>query len=56
MPVEITKKRNNVVMFSFVVNDFSSCVDDTLKLINPIHKNGYLIIEFLGRKNFYLQK
>ena len=27
------KKRSDVVMFSFVVYDFSSCVDDTLKLL-----------------------
>ena len=26
------EKRSDMVMFSFVVYDFSSCVDDTLKL------------------------
>ena len=32
-PVEIMKKRTNVDMFSFVVYNFSSCIDDALKLL-----------------------
>ena len=34
--MEITEKRSDVVMFSFVVYDFSSCVDDMLKLLEAV--------------------
>ena len=36
-----TKKRSNVVVFSFVVYDFSSCVDDTLKLLKAMGRETF---------------
>ena len=30
------EKRSDVVIFSFVVYDFSSCIDDTLKLLGAV--------------------
>ena len=37
--MEIIEKRSEVVMFSFVVYDFSNCAGDTLKLLKAVDRS-----------------